>query len=316
MTDLTPYRPAAEVAVTDPTGGRLVAWAEAASAANALARSLCQTAFVPKGMTDAGNATAAILMGDELGLSPIAALRSIYVVHGTPAMYARTMVALVQSRGHEVWTEETSPAKVAVCGRRRGSDHVERATWTPDRARKAGYTSNAKYGTNPEEMLYAKAAAEVCRKIAADVLAGVPHSVEDIELEQPAVTATVTRDATARRTVARALKPEPDEPDLDPPTPPGAESPSPDVEVVGAVATAPPPHPEVRSEAQSRAMHAAFRDAGLTERDDALGFASEVLGRVVATTKDLTRAEASAVIDALKAITAPDRPDAALGVTS
>src|SRR5690606_23270049 len=81
MTELTTYAPTAEVAALDPTGGRLVAWAEAAAAANQLAKALSRTTFVPKDMTDVGNATAAILMGDELGMSPIASLRSIYVVH-------------------------------------------------------------------------------------------------------------------------------------------------------------------------------------------------------------------------------------------
>ncbi|MBC7644231.1 MAG: hypothetical protein H7123_03825, partial [Thermoleophilia bacterium] len=153
----------------DPTGGRLVAWARAASAANQLAVALSSTTFVPahfKG--NVGDATAAILMGDELGLSPLAAFRSIYVVHGTPALYARGMVALAQSHGHEVWTQKTTDAEVTVQGRRKGSTQVETATWNIQRASKAGYTSNKKYNSNPQEMLYSKAAAEVCRKIAAD----------------------------------------------------------------------------------------------------------------------------------------------------
>ena len=86
----------------DPTGGRLVSWAHAADAANRLAKALCTTTFVPREMKDEGNATAAILMGDELGLTPLASLKSIYVIHGTPALYTRAMVALVQSRGHEI----------------------------------------------------------------------------------------------------------------------------------------------------------------------------------------------------------------------
>ena len=123
---------------SDPTGGRLVAWAAAAHAAHQLASALCKTAFAPKHFRDnPGDSTAAIMAGDELGLSPLAALRSIYVIHGTPAMYARTMVALVQSKGHEVWTDSTSDAVVIVCGRRRGSDKVERAEWKIERARSA-----------------------------------------------------------------------------------------------------------------------------------------------------------------------------------
>ena len=60
--------------------------------------------------------------------------------------------------------------------------------------------------------------------------------------------------------------------------------------------------PDTRTEAQSRALHASFRDHGLTDRDDALAYCASVLGREVTTTKDLTRDEASKVLDAMKAL--------------
>ena len=215
MTAIEQYRPA-DVAHIDPTGGRLVAWAGAASAAHQLATSLSRTSFVPKVFQgNAADATAAIMLGDELGLSPIAALRSIYIISGTPALYARTMVALAMAHGHEVWTEESSDRQVTVCGKRRGSEHVERATWTIDRARKAGYTNNKKYDTDPQAMLYSKAAAEIARKVAPDVLSGVPYSVEDLELDpenQP--TAKVSR-TTAPVKRARVLPVNPPEPEFD-----------------------------------------------------------------------------------------------------
>lgn len=294
--------PEPTITYADPTGGRLVAWAEAASAANTLARALCQTAFVPrvkKGQDmvplSVGDATAAILMGDELGLSPLAALRSIYVVHGTPALYARSMVALAQSHGHRIWTETSTDARVVVCGQRRGSDQVERAEWTIQRATKAKYTNNPKYATNPQEMLYAKAAAEVARKVAADVLAGVPYSVEDLELEQPA-TRTVTREAAApegKRTVRRAQAPEPAEPPLEPepPVEPAQDGAEPTAEPITAK--------------QLTALHAALSAALIGNRDDGLRFISETVGREVATSKDLTKDEASKVIDALHELSAP-----------
>jgi hypothetical protein len=129
------------------------------------------------------------------------------------------MVALAMSHGHEVWTESSTDREVVVCGRRRGSEHVERVAWTIDRARKAGYTNNKKYETDPQAMLWAKAAGEVARKIAADVLSGVPLSVEDLELEpenQP--TARVAR-STATRPVRRQEPPAVPEPEFDEPTP-------------------------------------------------------------------------------------------------
>jgi hypothetical protein len=137
-------------------------------------------------------------------------------------MYARTMVALVLSHGHEVWTESSTDREVIVCGQRRGSEHVERVVWNLDRARKAGYTSNRKYETDPQAMLYSKAAAEVARKIAPDVLAGVPHSVEDLELEEAEPTVKVAR---ASRVVQRA--PKAPEPSLDEPEPTVESEPEP-----------------------------------------------------------------------------------------
>ena len=289
MTDLTIHQPTAEVTTTDPTGGRLVAWAEAASAANSLARALSATAFVPAAMKNPGDATAAILMGDELGLSPLAALRSIYVVHGTPALYARSMVALAQSHGHEIWTEETSDSKVVVCGRRRGSDKVERAEWTIGRAQKAGYTNNKKYGSNPQEMLYSKAAGEVARKVAADTLAGIPYSVEDIELgETPTV--TVTRETAAKRTVARKAKAEP--------------APEPEVEVEPAGDPEPvdlADAPEALSDKTRAEMFALLHEHGIEDRERQIAGIVAIVGRPIESRSELTEGEARAVILNLRA---------------
>lgn len=288
MTDLTIHQPTAEVATTDPTGGRLVAWAEAASAANSLARALSATAFVPAAMKNPGDATAAILMGDELGLSPLAALRSIYVVHGTPALYARSMVALAQSHGHEIWTEETSDSKVVVCGRRRGSDKVERAEWTIQRAQKAGYTNNKKYGSNPQEMLYSKAAGEVARKVAADTLAGIPYSVEDIELgETPTV--TVTRESAARRMVARKAKAEP-APE------PAPEEVAPDAEPVDLADA-----PEALSDKTRAEMFALLHEHGIEDRERQIAGIVAIIGREIESRSELTEDEARAVILDLRA---------------
>lgn len=302
MTDLTLHTPLppAEVVPIDPTGGRLVAWAKAASAANSLAKALAQTAFVPKQFQgNAADATAAIILGDELGLSPISALRSIYVISGQPALYARTMVALVLANGHRIWTVEDTPTRVTVAGQRRGSDRVEQVTWTIDRAKKAGYTSNRKYDTDPQAMLWARAAGDVARRVAPDVLAGCPYSVEEIELEAGPTTTTVVREPGEKRTVARQRKepapaPEPEEPPLEDevwiePT----QSPPYDA----------PPAQDPITPAQQKALHAALRDAGAGDRDTGLELIASIIGRPVESSKELTKADASRVIDALKDVT-------------
>lgn len=280
--------------MTDPTGGRLVAWAGAGRAAWQIAEAIADTDFIPRHFKGKpGDIMAALMLSDELGLPPVSGLRSIYVISGTPALYARTMVALAMQHGHEVWTEVSTDAAVTVCGQRRGSKHVERATWDTARARKAGYTSNKKYESDPQAMLYAKAAAEVARKVAPDVLNGVPYSVEDLELEQPEATATVTRAPVARtgpRTVQRQqAKPVAPEPEFDEPTP----------EPVKATAER---APAAITPKQLTALNAALStDLGLTDREDKLAYLSGELGREIGSSKEVTKDEATRLIDKLAA---------------
>lgn len=279
------YEPPAEVATidTDPTqpGHNLIAWANSLSAAHRIASALCQTAFVPKHFQGKPiEAAAALMLGEELGLAPVSALRSIYLIAGTPSLYAKAMVALVQSAGHEVWTEVDTPAKVVVCGRRRGSSHAEKSEWTTDRARRAGYTKNEKYTTDPQSMLYARAASDVCRKVAADVLAGVPYSVEEVELQ--------AEDEKPKRTARRNLQP------VEP-------TPEPDLAFEPDALITPD---------QQKLLHKLLNDTGRGDRDAGLAFCAEVVGHDVESTKTLTKAEASGIINRLTAdvFTEPEPP--------
>ena len=209
--------------ITDDGLDLLTRQAEAMGAAHKLATVLANTQMVPqiyRGKPD--DAAAAILYGAEVGLKPQQALQQVFVVHGQPAIYARTMVALLKAKGYRFETIESTDEAVTVRATSPRGE-VEEATWTIDRAKKAGYTSNKKYSTDPQAMLYSKAASEVSRKIAPDVLLGIRYSAEDLELEQP-VRATATR--TDRRGGARAAlsaaaqqaaqpEPEPAEVDVD-----------------------------------------------------------------------------------------------------
>lgn len=316
----------------DPTGGRLVAWAHAAGAAKRLADALVHTSFVPlvgpknnRRKLDAGDAAAMILAGDEVGFTPVQALRSIYLVHGTPALNAKAMAALVMSKGHDFWVEEEGPAKVTVGGRRRGSDHEQRVTWTLDRARKAGYTRNEKYQTHPQEMLYARAVSELCRRLAPDALAGMGYSVEELEQEQEPTTTTVTRSSATQK--VRRTKPEPEEPPLD--ETPQQESPDVRASVEGADAgtsDTPPAvdEPELDDAPQGGAssgediqdaevvdeqpitdntrkhMFALLNQLGITDAAQQRAGMSKILGRKVTTRSGLTQDEGQLIIDDLR----------------
>lgn len=179
--------------VTDDGLDLLVKQAQALEAAHKIGSALANTQMVPqtfRGKPD--DAAAAILYGAELGLKPTQALQQVFVVHGQPAIYARTMVGLLKSKGYTFETVDTSDNAVTVRGTSPRGE-VEESTWTIDRAKKAGYTGNKKYQSDPQAMLYAKAASEVSRKLAPDVLLGIRYTAEDLELEPRPVKATARR---------------------------------------------------------------------------------------------------------------------------
>lgn len=209
--------------VSDDGLDLLVKQAQAMDAAYKIGSALANTQMVPqtfRGKPD--DATAAILYGAELGLKPTQALQQVFVVHGQPAIYARTMVGLLKAKGYVFETVESTDESVTVRGTSPRGE-VEQSTWTIARAQKAGYTKNGKYQSDPQAMLYAKAASEVSRKLAPDVLLGIRYTAEDLELEPRPVRATATRKdrpapaaggADGVRAALAAKKPEP-EPEVD-----------------------------------------------------------------------------------------------------
>jgi len=242
--------------------------------------------------TAVANATAAVLQGLTLGLDPMTALQQIYIVHGRPGMYSEMKVALVVSRGHEVWTEDLTDSRAIVCGRRKGTEYVERVVVTMEQARKAGWTAkNDNYTKNPQDMLYARAAGRVCDRIAPDVLMGIA-SVEEVEdsLKVEAQTGTGTRTVSprTRRPAPPALEAAEDPPLEDAP-----------------VVPEPAPEPRESAErlittAQSKKLYALLRQSGREDKDVALVYIAGVIGREIASTKELTVREAGGVIDVLE----------------
>ena len=295
-------------APANPTGGRIVAWAEAARSAASLGVSLSKTSFVPKDFRGKPEeCAAAILYGDEIGLTPMQSLQAIYVIGGRPGLYAKAMLAVVLAAGHEVETVSKSDAKVVVRGRRKGSETWIEETWTTERARRAGYTNNKKYETDPQAMLLARAQSDVCRQIAADALAGLTYSVEELELAEEAPTARVTRSKAPTGTrVQRAAIAATEEPSF---VKIGGTTFTADVveaEIVHIVEKAEDIAEAVEEQvadgitaSQSKMLHASLKEHGYADREAGLAYIAWVLGREVASTKDLTKADASKVIDSL-----------------
>lgn len=269
---------------------RLSDWATAADAAYRTATRLVETAFVPQQFRGKPvEATAAILAGSEVGLSPMAALRAFDIIQGQAAPRALTLRAIAQSYGHDIELIESTSTRCKVRARRRGGDW-QAVTWTIDRAKELGLTSKDNWRKQPGAMLVARATSEAARLVAADAILGIGYSAEEVAdgagpgagPESTAATETVTATPTGTRRMSRHVVPD-DEPEAD-------------------AANAETPEPSL-TDAQGRAMHAAFRDAGITDRDQRLAYCANLIGRPLTSSKYLTVGEASRVIDALKADT-------------
>ena len=364
MSDLVPIRGrdlesghAIPAALPVPAGvSSLRAWAASLGDAVQLAEALVDTPFVPDSYRPkldpraspeqrqaarevaVATAAAAMMYGSNLGFDPMSSLVNVYVVGGRPGLYAAAMVALVQAAGHEVWTEDVTASRAVVCGRRKGSEFVERVEVTMDAARRAGWTRNAKYQSEPDAMLWARAASKVCRRVAQDVLRGLGSSVEELQDGDDAPAASppalmVSRAALpslpgdAEPSASSEVKPKATRAPRkkaaggpESPRPVGESGPPPlpgeDVDQApGEVGPEEPPAaaPPLPGEApatpeQFQAIAAGFRDLDIT--GPARGqFVERVLGRPVADPTELTAAEAAAVVDALMGPPPDDAPD-------
>jgi hypothetical protein len=176
--------------VTPPVDSWIQAFGEIVKLAEYIAR----TSFVPDGMRgDPAAVAAAILAGREAGVDPMTALQNFDVIKGKPAMKPVLMRALVQAQGHEIRYVETSDTKVVVEGRRRGSDDWTRVTFTAQQARNA----KIDLGGYPEDKLVARATSRLCKRHFGDVIAGMPYSTDEAEdLDEALVPAAARRPIT------------------------------------------------------------------------------------------------------------------------
>lgn len=261
---------------------RLGEWARSADAAHQIAQTLVQTSFCPESFRNKpGEATAAILAGMEVGLQPMAALRSFDVIQGTAAARAITLRAIAQSHGHEMVLEESTETRCKMKGRRRGASEWQPVVWTIDRAKKLGVTNKPNWRNQPQSMLLARATSELARLIASDAILGIAYSIEEIEdgvLPGGNVDATPAVTTGTRRMSRKKAEPKPA------PAPEDAAPESPLLDPQSPLA---------------KRMFATFNEAGITDRDDRLRYVSDVVGREVTGSAEMTDDDASKVIDAL-----------------
>lgn len=285
-------------------------WVHIAGQVIKLANEIADTVFVPDGLRGSVPAVAAaILTGRELGLPPLTSLANIHVIKGKPALSAVLMRALVQAQGHQWQDIEVTDTRAVVRARRRGEAEWTEASFTAAQAQKAGIN----LGGYPADKLYARATSRLCRRKFADVVAGMPYSAE--ELEDGATDEPVTVKPAADGKAIEPAKPTTLRRKPRPAPPPAAPTPSPPPqEAAGPPPLPGEPEPEPEPKPEPKPDGKLISDAQLTklwtvltsvfhfgddEHDHARAVAAHIIGRDLDTSKNLTRAEASTVLDTL-----------------
>lgn len=304
-------------------------WVSLLAPAVKLAEVLAQTEFVPRSMRNSPPAIAAcILYGHELGISPMQSLASISVVEGKPSPSAELLRALIYAAGHELWVEEATGTRVTVAGRRKSSSDVVKVAWTMDMAKAAGLAGKQNWRSYPRQMLMARATSELARVLFPDVIRGLGEIPDDEALEgeaaPPALSAvaapagdgtTPMRRQTRKRTAPAVEAPEappvigPSAPEsgaeeppdtsadqIEPETQPAVQQESTPVEEPAAPAV------DGITDAQLQKLNIQLREQVGGLREAKLQLLSELLGRPITSSKELTISDASHAIEALQRI--------------
>lgn len=134
-------------------------------------RSLFKSGFAPSHFKTPESIIAAILHGQEVGLTPMQALSGIYVINGKPCLDVATMKALVTSQGVDIQIIESTPEKAHL--RLVRGNISEEGIYTFEDAKKAGLTSKEVWQKYPKDLCYARCAGRLMKNKCSDLLKGL-----------------------------------------------------------------------------------------------------------------------------------------------
>lgn len=135
-----------------------------------------------------GNIMVAIQMGNEIGLTPMRALRCIAVINGRASMWGDEMLAMVQASPLCEYVDESeSTEKVGICKTKRKGCVEQVSTFTLEDAKRAGLLGKqGPWQQHTGRMLKLRARGFGLRDTFADVLAGLVTVEEALDIpEEP-----------------------------------------------------------------------------------------------------------------------------------
>lgn len=140
--------------------------------------------LIPKAYVgNPGKILAAMLIGRELGVGAMTALRAFYVVEGRPVASAEFWVARLRAQGYRLeWLHKADDKCTLVLVDPQGNKSAPE-TWDRKRAETAGLWGRNTWARHPQAMLTARCVTSAARAFAAEVMFGgmLPDEAEEIQ---------------------------------------------------------------------------------------------------------------------------------------
>lgn len=256
------------------------------------------------------NVLIAMGLGDAMGLSPAESLYRITVIQGKPTASAELIAANVRKAGHKLRVRGDETSATAQIIRADDPDYMFEVTRDVEWARGMGLLGKDNYKKQPGTMLQWRAITAVARLACPEALYGVAYSSDEMYDGAPE-----TQRAGGSR-LGAALAPQNTGVEVSATDTGSHPATGPkDVAEAGAScspADVPASTPDLTdatvmlnpSSKLARGMFAALGDAQIKEKDERLAFCSEIVGREIASSSELTEDEALEITHAATAYAA------------
>lgn len=257
-----------------------------------------------------GNVLVAIGLGQAMGLSPAESLYRINVIQGKPTASAELIASNVRKAGHRlrVKQDKANMSVTAMIVRSDDPDFEFVETRDMQWAKDMGLANNDNYKKQPLTLLTWRAITAVARVACPEALYGTVYTPDEM-YDLSGGTPAPAPDEQPYRGIGGVLS-QAAQKASDPYTP---------IVVTGPQSVSEPDDPIDMfvpiAPAQSKLLHTLFTKAGITDRAERLAICTDQCKRAVTTSSELSRAEASVLIDYLNTLltdrengdTEPDR---------
>ena len=226
-----------------------------------------------------------IMAGAAWGIDAFSSMVGIHIISNKPSVSAGLMAAAVKGHPKYDYRLRENTDKVCRIEFFERTESLGVSQYTIEMAQRAGLTNNPTWKKFPEAMLFARAMSSGVRKFCPDVFHASVYTPEELGAQVDEEGAPIDVEVIAPRAEkpAKAARVEEPTPVAEPDTEVAPEAPQPTGE---ALATGP----------QLKKLAVVIKEQGLA-RDDALGFFAWLAGRKLESSKELTKAEASRVLD-------------------